>query len=77
LNIEWLYKAVNCKTRLWFGFRWVNQMKKTFKCLGIIILLIIVGIIVLFVCLANSQSAPKEYWSKINTEAAIEKNIIV
>lgn len=52
-------------------------MKKTFKCLGIIILLIIVGIIVLFVCLANSQSAPKEYWSKINTEAAIEKNIIV
>lgn len=47
-------------------------MKKVLKIIGIFFLIIVIGIVVLFAIISNMQSAPKEYWKKINSNSDIE-----
>lgn len=47
-------------------------MKKVLKIIGIVFLIIVMGIVVLFAIISNMQSAPKEYWEKINSNSDIE-----
>lgn len=47
-------------------------MKKVLKIIGIIFLVVMIGIIILLVIISNIQSAPKEYWKKINSSLYVE-----